>query len=98
MKAVAVVVDEILTLKINSNLAFILNMTISILFLVQGPHFEKTLLKEWQRITLYMKAAAVQILEVLTRKLNPNSAFLLTLFISKAFEYQTPDFHKMLLN
>ena len=59
-------VDEILILKINSNFFFILNMTISILFLVQGAHFEKTLLKEWQRITLYMKAVAVLILEVLT--------------------------------
>ena len=46
LDAVAVVVDEILTVKLNSNLAFLLNMGISILFLVQGLHFEKTLLKE----------------------------------------------------
>ena len=43
--AVAVVVDEILTVKLNSDLAFFLNMSISILFLVEGPTFEKTLLK-----------------------------------------------------
>ena len=68
-------VDEILTVKLNSNLAFLLNMSISILFLVQAPHFEKTLLKEGQRITLDMKAVAVLILEILARKLNPSLAF-----------------------
>ena len=91
-------VDEILTVKLNPNLAFLLNMSISILFLVQPPHFEKTLLKEWQGITLYMKAVAVMILEVLTPKLNPNLAFLLTLCISKPFPFHTPEFDKMLLN
>ena len=39
-----------------------------------------------------MKAVAVMILELLTPKLNPNLAFLLTLFISKPFAFQTPDF------
>ena len=75
MEAVAVVVDEILTVKLNSNLAFFLNMSISILFLVQAPHFKKRLLKEGQRITLDMKAVAVLILEILARKLNPSLAF-----------------------
>ena len=98
MEAVAVVVDQILTLKINSNLAFFLNMSISILFLVQAPHFEKTLEKECQRITLYIKAVAVMILDVLIPKLNPNLAFLLTLSISKVYAVETPDFHKMLRN
>ena len=98
MEAVAVVVDQILTLKINSILAFFRNMGISILFLVQAPHFEKTLLKEGQRLTLYMKAVAVLILEVLTRKLKPNLAFFLPLSISNAFAFQTPNFDKMLLN
>ena len=45
IEAVAVVVDEVLTVKLNSNLAFFLNMGISILFLVQTPNFEKTFLK-----------------------------------------------------
>ena len=39
-----------------------------------------------------MKAVAVMILELLTPKLNPNLAFLLPLFISKPFAFQTPDF------
>ena len=45
LEAVAVVVDEIVTVKLNSDLAFFLNMSISILFLVEPPHFQKTLLK-----------------------------------------------------
>ena len=45
-----------------------------------------------------MKAVAVPILEVLTRKLKPNLAFFLILSISSAFAFQTPDFGKMLLN
>ena len=45
LEAVAVVVDEILTVKLNSNLAFFLNRSIFILFLVQAPTFEKTLLE-----------------------------------------------------
>ena len=75
LEAVAVVVDQILTVKLNSNLAFFLNMSISILFLVQAPHFTKRLLKEGQRITLDMKAVAVLILEILARKLNTSLAF-----------------------
>ena len=73
-------------------------MSISILFLVQAQTFEKTLLKYRRRITDDMKAAAVLILEGSTRKLNPSWAFLLTLCISKPFAFQTPDFHKKLLN
>ena len=91
-------VDEILTVKLNSNLAFFLNMSISILFLVQAPTFEKTLLKYRRRITLDIKAVAVLILEILTRQLKSNLAFFLTWSISKAFAVQTPDFEKMLLN
>ena len=91
-------VDEILTLKLNSNLVFFLNMSISILFLVQAPHFEKTLLRYRRRITLDMKAVAVLILEILSRKLKSNLAFFLALSISKAFAVQTPDFEKMLVN
>ena len=98
MEAIALVVDEILTVKLNSDLAFSLNISISILFLVQAPTFEKTLLKYRRRITLDMKSVAVLILEILTRKLKSNLAFFLTLSISKAFAVQTPDFEKMLLN
>ena len=98
METVAVVVDEILTVKINSNLAFIVNMSISILFLVQGQHFQKTLLKEGQRITLDMKAVAVLILEILTRKLKSNLAFVLTLSISMPFLVQISNFEKIMLH
>ena len=98
MEAIALVVDEILTVNLNSDLAFSLNISISILFLVQAPTFEKTLLKYRRRITLDMKSVAVLILEILTRKLKSNLAFFLTLSISKAFAVETPDFDKMLLN
>ena len=98
MEAIALVVDEILTVKLNSNLAFSLNISISILFLVQAPTFEKTLLKYRRRITLDMKSVAVLILEILTHKLKSNLAFFLTLSISKAFAVETPNFDKMLLN
>ena len=66
MEDVAVVVAEILTVKLSSNLAFFTNMSISILFLVQAPTFGKTLIKYRRRITLDMKAVAVLILEVST--------------------------------
>ena len=98
MGAVAVVLDEILTVKLNSNLAFFLNMSISILFLVQAPTFEKTLLKYRRRITLDMKFVAVLILEILTRELKSNLAFFLSLSISKAFAVEIPDFEKMFVN
>ena len=98
MEAIALVVDEILTVKLNSYLAFSLNISISILFLVQAPTFEKTLLKYRRRITLDMKSVAILILEILTYKLKSNLAFLLTWNISKAFAVETPNFDKMLLN
>ena len=98
MEAIALVVDEILTVKLNSDLAFSLNISISILFLVQAPTFEKTLLKYRRRITLDMKSVAVLILEILTRELKSNLAFFLSLSISKAFAVQTPDFEKMFVN
>ena len=91
-------VDEILTVKLNSDLAFSLNISISILFLVQAPTFEKTLLKYRRRITLDMKSVAVLILEILTRELKSNLAFFLSLSFSKAFAVQTPDFEKMFVN
>ena len=45
LEAVAVVVDEILTVKLNSNSAVFLNRSIFILFVVQAQTFEKTLLE-----------------------------------------------------
>ena len=98
MEAVAVVVADILTVKLNSNLAFFLNMSNSILFLVQAPTFQKTLLKYRRTITLDMKAVAVLILEILTRKLTSNLALFLTFSISKAFAVQKPYFDKRLVN
>ena len=45
-----------------------------------------------------MKAVAVPILDILTRKLKSNLVFFLTLRISKAFAVQTPDFDRVLLS
>ena len=45
-----------------------------------------------------MKAVAVLILGILTRKLTSNFALFLTFSISKAFAVQTPDFDRVLLN
>ena len=98
MEAVAVVVADILTIKLSSNIAFLLNMRISILFLVQAPSFGKTFIKYRRRITLDMKAVAVLILEILTRKLTSNLALFLTFSISKTFAVQKPYFEKILVN
>ena len=73
-------------------------MSISILFLVQVPHFKKRLLKEGQRITLDMKAVAVLILEILTRKLNPNLAFFSNFEEIESFCIPDTRFDRMLLN
>ena len=63
LEAVALVVDEISTRKLDSNVAFILTLSISIPFLVQTPDFEKMLLKSRQRITHDMKVVGVLIRE-----------------------------------
>ena len=95
MEAVAVVVDGISTRKLNSNLAFLLTLCISIPFVVQTPDFEKMLLKSRQRITQDMKVAGVLIREISTRKLKSNLAFVLTLSISIQSFIQTPDSEKI---
>ena len=71
-------IREISTHKLKSNLAFVLALSISIPFLVQTADFEKMLLKYRKRITHDMKAVAILIREILTRKLNSNLGFFLT--------------------
>ena len=63
LEAVALVLHEISTRKLNSNLAFILTLSISKAFVVQTPDFEKMLLKSRQRITHDMKVVGVLIRE-----------------------------------
>ena len=95
LEAVALVVDEISTRKLDSNVAFILTLSISIPFVVQTPDFEKMLLKSRQRITQDMKVVGVLIREISTRKLKSNLAFVLTLSISIQSFIQTPDSEKI---
>ena len=97
MKALAVLILEILTRKLKSNLAFFLTMSISKAFAVQTPAFEKILLKSRRRLMHGLEAIALALHEISTRKLNSNLAFILTLSISKPFLVQTPGFEKMLL-
>ena len=63
LEAVALVLHELSTRKLNSNLAFILTLSISKAFVVQTPGFEKMLLKSRQRITHDMKVVGVLIRE-----------------------------------
>ena len=96
--ALAVVVREISTGKLKSNLAFFLPLSISKTFSVQTPLFEKMFLNSRQRITHDWEAVAVVVREISTGKLKSNLAFFLHLSISKAFSVQTPLFEKMFLN
>ena len=97
-EAVAVVVREISTRKLKSNLAFFLHLSISKAFSVQTPLFEKMSLNSRRRITYDWEALAVVVREIPTGKLKSNLAFFLPLGISKAFSVQTPVFEKMFLN
>ena len=98
LEAVALVVDEISTRKLDSNVAFILTLSISKVFVVQTPDFEKMLLNSRRRITHDLEAAAVVVREISTGKLKSNLAFFLTLSISIPFLVQISNFEKMLLN
>ena len=98
LEAVALVVDEISTRKLDSNVAFILPLSISKVFVVQTPDFEKMLLNSRRRITHDLEAAAVVVREISTGKLKSNLAFFLTLSISIPFLVQISNFEKMLLN
>ena len=98
LEAVALVDDEISTRKLDSNVAFILPLSISKVFVVQTPDFEKMLLNSRRRITHDLEAAAVVVREISTGKLKSNLAFFLTLSISIPFLVQISNFEKMLLN
>ena len=98
LEAVALVVDEISTRKLDSNVAFILTLSISKVFVVQTPDFEKMLLNSRRRITHDSEAAAVVVREISTGKLKSNLAFFLTLSISIPFLVQISNFEKIMLN
>ena len=98
LEALAVVVCEISTGKLKSNLAFFLPLGISKAFSVQTPVFEKMFLNSRRRITHDWEAVAVVVREISTGQLKSNLAFFLPLGISKAFSVQTPVFEKMFLN
>ena len=97
MKAVAVLILEILTCKFKPNLAFILTLSISKAFAFQTPDFDKMLLNLRSRITRDLEAVAVVVDEILTVKLNSNLVFVLNMSISILFPVQVPHFEKTLL-
>ena len=97
MKAVAVLILEILTHKFKSNLAFFLTLIISKAFAFQIPDFGKMLLNLRSRITRDFEAVAVVVDEILTVKLNSNLAFFLNRSIFILFLVQAPTFEKTLL-
>ena len=97
MKAVAVLILEILTRKLKSNLAFFLTMSISKAFAFQTLDFDKMLLNLRSRITRDLEAVAVVVDEILTVKLNSNLALFLNRSIFILFLVQEPTFEKTLL-
>ena len=98
MKAVAVLILEILTRKLKSNLVFFLTLRISKAFAVQTPHFDRVLLNQRRTITHDLEALAVVVHEISTAMLKSNLVSFLTLTISKGFLVQTPDSEKKLVN
>ena len=97
MKAVAVLILEILTRKFKPNLAFFLTWSISKVFTFQTPDFHKMLLNLRSRITRDLEAVAVVVDEILTVKLNSNLAFFLNRSIFILFLVQAQTFEKTLL-
>ena len=98
LEAVALVLHELSTRKLNSNLAFILTLSISKAFVVQTPDFEKMLLNSRRRIAHDVEAVPVVVLEISKGKLRSNLAFFLTLSISIPFLVQISNFEKIMLN
>ena len=97
MKAVALLILEILNQKLKSNLAFFLTMSISKAFAFPTPDFDKMLLNLRSRITRDLEAVAVVVDEILTVKLNSNLALFLNRSIFILFLVQEPTFEKTLL-
>ena len=97
MKAVAVLILEILTLKLKSNLAIFLTLSIYKAYAVKTPDFDKMLLNSRRTIPHNLEAVAVVLDQILTVKLNPNLAFFLNMSISILFLVQAPHFEKTLL-
>ena len=85
MKAVAVLILEILTRELKSNLVFFLTLRISKAFAVQTLDFDRVLLNQRRIITHDLEAVAVVVREISTAKLKLNLVSFLTLSISKAF-------------
>ena len=97
MKAVALLILEILNQKLKSNLAFFLTMSISKAFAFQTPDFDKMLLNLRSRITRDLEAVAFVVDEILTVKLNSNLALFLNRSTFILFLVQEPTFEKTLL-
>ena len=97
MKAVALLILEILNQKLKSNLAFFLTMSISKAFAFQTPDFDKMLLNLRSRITRDLEAVAFVVDEILTVKLNSNLALFLNRSIFILFLVQAQTFEKTLL-
>ena len=97
MKAVALLILEILNQKLKSNLAFFLTMSIPKAFAFQTPDFGKMLLNLRSRITRDLEAVAFVVDEILTVKLNSNLALFLNRSIFILFLVQEPTFEKTLL-
>ena len=94
MKAVALLILEILNQKLKSNLAFFLTMSICKAFAFRTPDFDKMLLNLRSRITRDLEAVAVVVDEILTVKLNSNLALFLNGSIFILFLVKAPTFEK----
>ena len=94
MDALAVVVCEISTHELTSNLAFFLTSSFSEPCVVQTPDFRKMLLSSSQSTTQNLDALIVVVHEISNHELMSNLAFLLTLNISIPFVVQTSTLRK----
>ena len=98
LDALALVICEISTQELRSNLDFFQTLSISTPFLFQIPDFGKMLLNVSQSITQNVDTLAVIICEIATQEQRSNLAFIMTLSISAPFAGQTTDFGKTLLS
>ena len=78
MNALAVVVREISTNELRSNLVIFLTLGISTPFVIKIPNFGQMLLSSNQSITLSLDALAVLVCEISTNELRSNLVIFLT--------------------
>ena len=98
LDGLALVICEISTRELRSNLDVFLTLSISTPFLFQTPDFGKMLLNLSQSVIQNLDALALVICEISTQELRSNPDYSLTLSISTPFIFQTPDFGKKWLN